>query len=148
MRKLARAGATEPTVKAAALGILNRAGVAGDAAINKLRALFRFVRDEIVFARDAIGIEVLQSPRYTLHSRSGDCDDKAILLAGLAHAAGLPGDYSFRVIGADRARPGRFSHVYVVVRLAGRAFALDPTYGTNRFGWEYPNASRMGELPA
>lgn len=52
-------------------------------------ALFEFVRDRIRYVRDVHDVETLQFPEQTLQLGSGDCDDKAMLLAALAESIGF-----------------------------------------------------------
>jgi transglutaminase-like putative cysteine protease len=148
MRELAARGSKEPTVREAAITAVRGAGVRPHDLVGQLRTLYQFVRDRIYFIRDIHQVETLQSPRYTLQVGAGDCDDRATLLVALARSIGIPADFNFRVIGADRRHPSRFSHVYVTARLGSHTYAMDPTYQSNPFGWEYPNPTRMGEVPA
>jgi len=146
MRRLAMEGSRRVDVREAAISIVREAGVPPHEPLGELRALYDFVRDRVRFTRDADGIEVLQGPHYTLHILAGDCDDRAILLAALAKAIGIPAEFKFRVIGANPRVPGAFSHVYVVAKLGGREIPMDPTYAENPIGFEHPHPSRVGEL--
>lgn len=148
MRQLAARGSQDLTVREAAISTVRGAGVRSHDLVGQLRALYQFVRDRIYFVRDIHGVETLQSPRYTLQVGAGDCDDRATLLVSLARSIGIPADLRFKVIGADRRHPSRFSHVYVSARLGRNTYAMDPTYHDNPFGWEYPNPSLVGEVPA
>ena len=147
MRRLALEGSRQLEVRTAAITAVRQAGVRSHNHLGEIAALFNFVRDRIDFRGDILGSETLQGPRATLELGAGDCDDRAILLAALIRSIGLPADLAFRVIGADRRRPGRFSHVFVVVRLMGRAIPLDPTYPDNRLGWQHPRPSRVEDFP-
>lgn len=146
MRQLAHAGAREPAVREQAIRILREAGVTGHNSQGSVQAIFRWVRDRMTFVRDIPGVEVLQSPRYTLHVMAGDCDDYSILIAALCHAIGVP--VRFVVIGADRRNPRRFSHVYPVARVGGSDIPMDAIYRKNALGWEYPSPFRRAEVPA
>jgi transglutaminase-like putative cysteine protease len=116
--------------------------------LSQLGAIHNFVRDRIMFVNDILGVETLQGPRKTLEAQAGDCDDRATLMVAMARAVGIPADLRFKVIGADRSRPGRFSHVYVTARVRGRTVAMDPTYRSNRLGTEYARPTRVAEVPA
>lgn len=148
MRDLAARGSRDPSVREAAISAVRGSGVRAHDLRSQLAAVYRYVRDRIYFIGDVAGVETLQSPRYTLQVGAGDCDDRATLLVAMARSIGLAADLRFRVIGADRRRPGRFSHVYVVAKINGRDVAMDPTYHDNPFGWQYPNPSRIGEVRA
>jgi len=148
MQRLAEAGAKDLTVREAALGILRASGIPSHDYRRELEALFRFVRDRIRFTRDVYGVETLQAAGYTLQHQAGDCDDRAVLLAALVRSVGIPAALRFRVIATNPGAPSRFTHVYVMARIAGRDVALDPTYTTTPAGWQYPGRLRVGELPA
>lgn len=147
MRRLVHEGSRQVEVREAAIDVVRQAGVRPHDTLGELGALYRFVRDRVHFIGDIAGVETLQGPRYTLHAGAGDCDDRAVLLGALARSIGLPVDLKFRVIGADRRRPGRFSHVYAVARLRGREIALDPTYDSSPMGFEYARPSRVMDVP-
>jgi transglutaminase-like putative cysteine protease len=146
MRTLAQAGAKELMVREAAIGAVRAAGAPEHNGQAQLAALHRFVRDQIMFVGDITGVETLQSPRYTLQMRAGDCDDRAVLLAALARSIGILAELKFKVVAANPAAPGVFSHVYVVAKLGGQDIALDPTFHGNPAGYEYPLASRSREM--
>ncbi len=56
----------------------------------EIRALHAFVKDQIRYVRDPVGLELVQSPDKTIEIAQGDCDDKATLLAALLTATGHP----------------------------------------------------------
>jgi hypothetical protein len=145
MRRLALEGSRNMEVREAAIGVLRQAGVQPHDHRAETETLFRFVRDQVRFTGDIVGVETLQSPRYTLRVMAGDCDDRATLLAALMRSVGIPADLNFRVVAANPRTPGRFSHVYVTARMGGKTIALDPTYPSNRPGFEPPH-SRVGDF--
>ena len=148
MRRLAAEGATHPVVRFTALNALRDGGAASHDPLSQLAALFRYVRDRILFVGDVLGVETLQAPWITIQAGAGDCDDRAVLLVSMARAVGIKAELRFRVIAANARRPAAFSHVYVVARAAGREIPLDPTYSTSGPGDEYPRAFRTAEVPA
>lgn len=145
MKKLAVAGARDPGVRQTAITVVQAAGVMGHDPESQLVALHEFVRDRILFVGDVAGVETVQSPAVTLRFAAGDCDDRATLLAALIRSIGIPANLRFRVIAANPNRRRDFSHVYVVATLGGRNIPLDPTYRSNAAGYQYPNATRMGD---
>ena len=56
----------------------------------EIRALHAYVKDQIRYVRDPVGLELVQSPDKTIEIGQGDCDDKATLLAALLTATGHP----------------------------------------------------------
>jgi transglutaminase-like putative cysteine protease len=148
MRALAIEGSKQLEVRDAAVAALHVYQAREHDHLSQLGAIFRFVRDRIMFVNDMLGVEMLQGPRKTLEARAGDCDDRAVLMVAMARSVGIPADLRFKVIGADRSRPGRFSHVYVTAHIRGKSIAMDPTYRTNQLGTEYRYPSRAAEVPA
>jgi len=148
MRQLAEQGSKDMAVRDTAIYVVGQAAAPGHDPIAQLAALFRFVRDRVLFIGDVYRVETLQTPAKTLEVGAGDCDDRATLLVALARSIGIPADFRFRVIAANPRNPRSFSHVYVVARLAGRDIPLDPTFRSNGLGYEYPGRFRVGEMPA
>ncbi len=147
MQKLALEGAKDMLVRETAIRTVRGAGAREHDPAGQLRAIYNFVRDRVMFIGDVAGVETLQSPRYTLHTMAGDCDDRATLLVAMARSIGIPASLKFRVIAANPKAKSRFSHVYVVARLGSRDIAMDPTYHQNGIGYEYPGAFRTGDFP-
>jgi transglutaminase-like putative cysteine protease len=146
MRRLSDEGSRMLEVRETAIDVVRSAGVDPHDLLGATAALFRFVRDRIYFVLDPVGVQFLQSPRYTLSRRAGNCAQKASLLAAMLKSLGIPA--SFRAIGASKRYPGSFSHVYVSARVGNDSIPLDPTYGNNSLGWQFPNPSRYAEVPA
>lgn len=82
----------------------------------EIRALHAFVRDHIRYTNDTRGVEVLRTPRATLETGVGDCDDKSTLLASLLEAIGLV----TRFVAVGFTEGGGHSHVLVEVRYGKR----------------------------
>ncbi len=118
-----------------------------DAIANRL---FEYARDRVIYRRDPVGVEVVQSARATLELGYGDCDDKAIFLAT---ALALVGEVTrFRVGSYDGHEWG---HVWVQWRRGKDWIDFDPTPRTVKFnghtvptypGW-HVNAKRFAEFP-
>ena len=88
---------------------LGRKFEAGD--FKQARKIFEFVRDEIQYVYDPMGLEEIQSPETTFKLRAGDCEDQAILLNSLLSAIG----FETALIFADTANDGIPDHVYSAV---------------------------------
>jgi transglutaminase-like putative cysteine protease len=146
MRGLVDAASRQLDVREAAVRAIRLEAVGDHDMIGQVRALFHYVRDSIVFVNDPAGTEWVQSPRYTIASGAGDCDDRAVLLAALLRSIGVPCD--FKVVAVDPRRPQTMSHVYVVARLGAIQIPLDPTYGDNRMGFEPRRPFRTASVPA
>ena len=106
MKRLALDGKKEMPVRMKALELVSH--LQQKNFLGEIKALHRFVRDEIRYVRDIDGVETLQTPVKTLEFAQGDCDDKATLLAALLLSIG----HSARFMAIGKT-PGKLSHVYV-----------------------------------
>lgn len=99
------------------------------------RAVFEFCRDHVWYVSDPVDVECISPAWYTLHTRSGDCDDKSILLASMLEAIGI--QTAFVVAGYQD--PSEFEHVYVsCMPYDGDWRDMDPTEDMP-FGWSAPD---------
>lgn len=89
-----------------------------------------FVRDEIRYVQDISDVETVATAVKTLESRSGDCDDKSVLLCALLESIGHK--TRFIAIGFE---PGIFSHVYAETLIGRNWIPLETTEDVN-VGWE------------
>jgi transglutaminase-like putative cysteine protease len=89
----------------------------------EVEALFSWVRDHIRYVRDINGVETLQTPLVTMELGTGDCDDKASLLASLLESIGHP----TRFVAVGFQHPREYSHVYLETRIGTRWIPLDAT---------------------
>lgn len=121
MRALVNRARVDPMMIQAATSIIYLAPQRDQLA--EVNALFEFVRDDIRYVRDVVGIETLADPRITLRRMVGDCDDQSTLLATLAEAVGYP----TRFVMAGYRSPSVFDHVYVQVLAGGQWIDADPT---------------------
>lgn len=97
--------------------------------IGEARAIYAWVRRNIRYQKDPLGIETVQSPVVTLRLRAGDCDDHSALVVGLAAAVGIPG--RFRVIGTSSES---FIHIWPELLVGGKWLPADTTEGGG-LGW-------------
>jgi len=108
----------------------------------EVSAIFYWVRENIRYTRDPLGVELFRTPRAAIADGIGDCDDMAIMLAALLRAAGYR--CRFRVVGTTE---GSYEHVYVVAGIPPcepseepeRWLPLDPTQPEEP-GWEIDRA--------
>lgn len=148
MRSLAIQGKVHPMVRSTAVAVIREAHTRPMDDLGEARALFSFVANRVRYTRDVEGVETLQAPWITLAESSGDCDDKATLLAALLKASGNRARLSFRAVGTDPRNPGIFRHVYLVGNFpnAGRV-PLDATREGTLAGWEVPRTTVAMEVP-
>lgn|SRR5574343_1453504 len=91
--------------------------------IGEVYSLFYFVRDEIRYVKDPVGIESVQMPTITLQIGSGDCDDKVTLLCSLLESIGHP----TRFVAVMVKGSNRYSHVYCQTKVGKRWISLETT---------------------
>ncbi len=120
--QLAHRAALEPHVRALAASIVSDLDdVPGEGP----RAIGHWIRENIQYTKEAVGREILQGPNHTLSTRTGDCDDLAILFAALCQSIGLRAG----VVGLRHKRAKGFFHA--VGWAHGQMYELskDHTYG-------------------
>lgn len=121
-------------------GIAHRiiGSIAGHDFNGEIRALFNFVREQIIYRKDPMEVERVQDALRTLQFGSGDCDDKVTLLVTLLAVCGHRA--RFCVSGAA---PGVWTHVDCEVITPQGWLPLDPTPERAQPGWE-TNAPAKG----
>jgi transglutaminase-like putative cysteine protease len=88
----------------------------------QVKAIHRYVRDQIRYVMDPAGIETLSTPMRLIEIGAGDCDDKSILLASLLEAVNHP--TRFVAIGMSG---GTLEHVYVETKIGDEWIPLETT---------------------
>ena len=141
MRNYVRAAVRSPeqTIRAKALQILSSRGIPPRAYMREAKALHEFVRDQIRYVRDPVGVELVQSPEKTLEIGQGDCDDKATLLAALLEVTGHPARFTVVAFGGKG-----FSHVLTELNFRqGNKFRWIPaeTIIPKPLGWFPPGVT-------
>lgn len=131
MRQYARDAVRDPKQKIRSLALDIVCTLPARSWGNEVGALHEFVRDEIRYVRDPVGVELVSTPARTLETRQGDCDDKSTLLASLLESIGHPA--RFKAVGLNG---GPFSHVYVESKIGGSWVPLE-TIINRPMGW-YP----------
>lgn len=136
MVAFARKGKTDPTVRMLAVELTKT--LAQKDYKGEVKYLTEFVRDRIRYIRDIYQVEYLQTPYATLKARSGDCDDKSVLLASLLLSIGHP----TRFVACDSSGNGVFNHVYVETKL-GRVWVPLETTEPVDAGCRMPEHKRL-----
>lgn len=103
-----------------------------------VRALQHFVRDQIRYVPDIAGVETLQTPPRTLQIRTGDCDDKATLLAALLGSIGFA--TRFRALGF---KGGPYTHVICEVKLGKHWIPCETIVDGKEPGWFPEHVTRF-----
>ena len=119
MAKLAREGSHSYEVRSTATRIVH--DVPSKQVRGELQALYRWVRDNVRYRFDPVGLEWVQSPARTIAEQAGDCDDMATLLA--AFAGSLGHKWRFHTVGPT---PTIMKHVAVEAWDGTEWVTLDP----------------------
>ncbi len=120
MRRLVNQYKKDPNIRELSLSIvrpLSQKDWKGE-----IKAITRYVRDEIRYTRDIRGVETVATPLKTLEYEQGDCDDKSTLLAAMLESVGHP--TRFVAIGNT---PNQYQHVFVETRIGVRWLPLETT---------------------
>ncbi len=100
--------------------------------IEKARAAYRFVRDEIPHSFDIGADRITARASDVLERGSGICHAKSNLLAALLRAMGIPAGFRFQhLTRMDDDSRGYCLHCFNAVRLDGRWIELDARGNTN-----------------
>lgn len=147
MVAIARKYKRDATTINAARMILTQAGIS-DFRCEKpsgIRALQHWVRDHIVYVPDPRGVELLQTPPQTLKLMTGDCDDKAILLATMLESVNCAARFmAVGGTGAEWSNDGEdwgsmtdppYSHVLPQVRMGNSWLCLETIVPNAEPGW-------------
>lgn len=133
MRRLVESGKQDPKVVLQAHKIVRK--IDRNNWYGMADAIFRFVHDKIAYIRDPIGVEFVKSPAITLETKTGDCDDQAVLFSALAESVGIKS--RFKTVKADPRYPAEFSHVYSQVQIPKKGWVTGDTIVPRaKFGWE------------
>lgn len=153
MQRLIEKGKRDPDIHSLAAQILTQAAVPSFDRAGAARAIGEWVRDNIRFTDDVVGIETLHSAREVARLRIGDCDDFTILISSLLQTVGLP-THIVTVAGSGD-DPTQFSHVYPEVEIDGQWIAVDyarrdPDFGRTPEGYfrkrVYEEAGRYADV--
>ncbi len=122
MRDIIKEYRKNPDVIYTARRIILDAGIPPKNYSGEVNAIFEFVRDQIRYTRDPVGMELVQTPDATLKLGVGDCDDKTVLAGSLLNATGHP----VQIVAIGKI-PGVLSHVYLETKIGPNWVALETT---------------------
>jgi hypothetical protein len=110
-------GLRDEYVRRKAIEIVNRAGVAGHDELGEIRAICKWVQNNVVYRKDPIDVEYFQTARRLIKDvetgRSGaDCDDFVIIAGSMLGSLG----YQTGALIVDSNADGVFNHVMLVTR--------------------------------
>lgn len=122
IRSLCEDYSLDPRMRWFTSQLLERTGIKTRDYPAMAKAILRFVQTNVYYTQEAG--EQLQSPWRTMQTRSGDCDDMAILLCSMAGSVGLP--WRLALGGAANGMPARwvegepfkkaqYTHIYPIL---------------------------------
>lgn len=117
--EIARRESSNPLIRQTAINILNKSKTKSHQYLDEARAIAKWVKDNIVYVKDAKGVEQLHSPMMYLKQLKegqiprGDCDDMSLLLCTLLLSIGhSPKVKCVRYKSVNNDDP--YNHIYVI----------------------------------
>lgn len=116
--------------------------------MGEVRALFRFVKENIRYTRDMIDMEYVQEPGFILEKLErgetvrGDCDDSVVLLLSLLRSVGFMTQVKLTGYASTD-----YTHVYGEVFIDQEWVPVDTIVKNFAVGDEAPNPTRVKLYP-
>jgi len=117
LKELIEDGMRDEYVRRKAVDIVTRAGVQGHDELGEIRAIVKWVQNNVTYRKDPVDIEYFMTPRKILKDveqgrSAADCDDFVILAGALLGSIGYPTGALIVDSNAD----GVFNHVMLITR--------------------------------
>ena len=117
LKQLIEDGLRDEYVRQKAVSIVNRAGVKGHDELGEIRAIVKWVQNNVVYRKDPLDVEYFMTPRRILKDveqgrSAADCDDFVIVAGALLGSIGYPSGALIVDSNAD----GIFNHVMLITR--------------------------------
>jgi len=104
----------------------------GANALETLRNIWSFGRQEIRYVKDRPGHEIVKSPGKTWRDKAGDCKSQTVFIGSILKNLGFP--YKYRVAFYDKKNPEQ-GHIYAIAVLpSGKEVIVDSV--NDRFNHE------------
>ena len=135
-------------IRTVAVKILAKAGMPQSDA-EKAKALHKYVRDNLPYVDDPVGIEHMKAPWIIAWDflkgavAAEDCETSATFLAALNRSVGL---YSTVVL-IDAWKTGEFNHAMTGVAIEGLEYLEETTVRGAEFGW-HPSYTKIHVVPS
>ncbi len=128
LKQLIEDGLRDEYVRRKAVSIVDRAGVKGHDELGEIRAIVKWVQNNVVYRKDPIDVEYFMSARRILKDveqgrSAADCDDFVIVAGALLGSIG----YQTGALIVDSNADGIFNHVMLITRTT----APTKEFGTN-----------------
>lgn len=117
LKELIEDGLRDEYVRRKAVSIVDRAGVKGHDELGEIRAIVKWVQNNVVYRKDPIDVEYFMSARRILKDveqgrSAADCDDFVIVAGALLGSIG----YQTGALIVDSNADGIFNHVMLITR--------------------------------
>lgn len=117
LKELIEDGMRDEYVRRKAVEIVTRAGVQGHDELGEIRAIVKWVQNNVTYRKDPVDIEYFMTPRKLLKDveqgrSAADCDDFVILAGALLGSIGYPTG----ALIVDSNNDGVFNHVMLITR--------------------------------
>lgn len=99
-----------------------------------LKKLWWWVKSEIHYNEDPLGVQWVREPARLYHDREGDCKSFTVFIVSVLENLKVP--YLIRFVNTDRPGKKVVNHVYPVALLNGREVPIDAVY--EEFNREHP----------
>jgi len=115
-----------PFIREYAVGLLD--GLGNNDIPGQANRMISFVKDNVIYVRDPVGSEYLQSPAKMLTDfmengrMMGDCDDHVMLLNTLLGAVGIPA----KAVAVKMKQSPVYNHVISGIEMKGQVYFVDP----------------------
>ncbi len=106
--------------------------------VGEASAIQQWVRDNIRYTKDILGVETLHSAVNVLNLGYGDCDDKTILASAMLESIGHP--TRLKAVGFSR---DSLSHIYPEVNIKGKWIPVETTMDKWELGREPPGIKNV-----
>ena len=117
LQQLIEDGLRDEYVRRKAVSIVDRAGVKGHDELGEIRAIVKWVQNNVVYRKDPMNVEYFMSARRLLKDveegrSAADCDDFVIVAGALLGSIGYPTG----ALIVDSNNDGVFNHVMLLTR--------------------------------
>lgn len=117
LQQLIEDGLRDEYVRRKAVSIVDRAGIKGHDELGEIRAIVKWVQNNVVYRKDPMNVEYFMSARRLLKDveegrSAADCDDFVIVAGALLGSIGYPSG----ALIVDSNNDGVFNHVMLLTR--------------------------------
>jgi transglutaminase-like putative cysteine protease len=98
--------------------------------LSEATAIFEWIRDNVKYVKDPVGVEMITTPQKLIETGAGDCDCLSMLLAAMVESIGIPA----RFVAIQTKPEMGYNHVYPEAKIDGNWIAFDLATSQPRVG--------------